>query len=71
MGLLPLSTFILALQIDGFFNVLAERMGFEPMRDLHLLAVFETAPFNRLGTSPKRCHYITNSKIVINKIDQI
>ncbi len=27
-------------------------MGFEPMRDLHLLAVFETAPFNRLGTSP-------------------
>lgn len=32
-------------------------MGFEPMRDLHLLAVFETAPFNRLGTSPKRCNY--------------
>ena len=27
-------------------------MGFEPMRDLHLLAVFETAPFNHLGTSP-------------------
>ena len=53
------------------FYCVAERMGFEPMRDLHLLAVFETAPFNRLGTSPKQCHYITNSKIVINKIDQI
>ena len=35
-----------------YFFDLAERMGFEPMRDLHLLAVFETAPFNRLGTSP-------------------
>ena len=32
--------------------LLAERMGFEPMRDLHPLAVFETAPFNHLGTSP-------------------
>ena len=39
-------------QMDVFFVILAERMGFEPMRDLHLLAVFETAPFNRLGTSP-------------------
>ena len=36
----------------GLIICLAERMGFEPMRDLHLLAVFETAPFNRLGTSP-------------------
>ena len=34
------------------FLFLAERMGFEPMRDLHPLAVFETAPFNHLGTSP-------------------
>ena len=37
---------------DVFFSFLAERMGFEPMRDLHPLAVFETAPFNHLGTSP-------------------
>ena len=35
-----------------YFFHLAERMGFEPMRDLHLLTVFETAPFNHLGTSP-------------------
>ena len=34
------------------FALLAEKMGFEPMRDLHLLAVFETAPLSRLGTSP-------------------
>ena len=27
-------------------------MGFEPMQDLHPLAVFETAPFDRLGISP-------------------
>jgi hypothetical protein len=33
------------------FNM-AEEMGFEPMRDLRLLAVFETAPFNRLGIPP-------------------
>ena len=35
-----------------YFALLAEKMGFEPMRDLHLLAVFETAPLSRLGTSP-------------------
>lgn len=35
-----------------YFCLLAEKMGFEPMRDLHLLAVFETAPLSRLGTSP-------------------
>ena len=38
---------------------LAEKMGFEPMQDLHPLAVFETAPFNRLGTSPKCGYYNT------------
>ena len=32
-------------------------MGFEPMRDLHLLAVFETAPLSRLGTSPAEVLY--------------
>ena len=31
---------------------LAEKMGFEPMRGLHPLAVFETAPFDHLGISP-------------------
>ena len=31
---------------------MAERKGFEPLQGLHLLAVFETAPFNHLGTSP-------------------
>ena len=39
-------------QKEGFFLYLAEKMGFEPMRDFHPLAVFETAPFNRLGISP-------------------
>ena len=37
---------------EGFFFLLAEKMGFEPMRDLHPLAVFETAPFDHLGISP-------------------
>ena len=37
----------------GIFFLLAEEMGFEPMRDLRLLAVFETAPFNHLGIPPK------------------
>ena len=41
---------------------MAERMGFEPMRDLHLLAVFETAPFNHLGTSPA-VHIISQNLI--------
>ncbi len=31
---------------------LAEKKGFEPLQDLHPLAVFETAPFSLLGTSP-------------------
>lgn len=31
---------------------LAEKEGFEPSLGLHLLAVFETAPFGHLGTSP-------------------
>ena len=33
-------------------NFLAEKEGIEPSRDLHPLAVFETAPFGRLGISP-------------------
>lgn len=28
---------------------MAEEGGFEPPRDVNLLAVFETAPFGRLG----------------------
>lgn len=39
---------------EGFFLYLAEKMGFEPMRDLHPLAVFETAPFDHLGISPAK-----------------
>ena len=34
------------------FALLAEKMGFEPMQDVHPLAVFETAPLDHLGTSP-------------------
>ena len=34
------------------FLLLAEKKGFEPLQDLHPLAVFETAPFDRLGISP-------------------
>lgn len=30
----------------------AEEEGFEPTRDLHLLSVFETDPFNHLGIPP-------------------
>ena len=41
---------------------LAERKGFEPLRGLHLLAVFETAPFNHLGTSPKPISIITQQE---------
>ena len=41
--------------MEGFFLAfLAEKMGFEPMRDLHPLAVFETAPFDHLGISPAK-----------------
>ena len=36
---------------------LAEKMGFEPMQDLHPLAVFETAPLDHLGTSPRKLLY--------------
>ena len=39
---------------EAFFFLLAEKMGFEPMRDLHPLAVFETAPFDHLGISPAK-----------------
>ena len=31
---------------------LAEERGFEPLLSLHLLSVFETDPFNRLGIPP-------------------
>ena len=31
---------------------LAEEKGFEPLQDLHLLSVFETDPFSRLGIPP-------------------
>ena len=31
---------------------LAEKKGFEPLLGMHPLAVFETAPFDHLGTSP-------------------
>ena len=42
-----------------FLFILAEKMGFEPMRDLHPLAVFETAPFDHLGISPAKVyHYL-------------
>ena len=34
------------------FLLLAEKKGFEPLQDLHPLAVFETAPFDHLGISP-------------------
>ncbi len=55
-SLSPLNN-IKPLQAEDLF-FLAEKMGFEPVRDLHLLVVFETTPFNRLGTSPKRANYI-------------
>lgn len=41
---------------------MAEKKGFEPMRDLRPLAVFETAPFNHLGTSPAADYYNTRCK---------
>ncbi len=31
---------------------MAEKGGFEPPQGLHLLPVFETGPFSRLGISP-------------------
>lgn len=31
---------------------MAEKGGFEPPQGLHLLPVFETGPFNRLGIPP-------------------
>lgn len=43
----------IALTMVRFFSyILAENQGFEPWQDLHPLAVFETAPFSRLGISP-------------------
>lgn len=32
--------------------IMAEKGGFEPPQGLHLLPVFETGPFSRLGISP-------------------
>lgn len=32
---------------------LAEKQGFEPWLGIHPLSVFETDPFDRLGTSPE------------------
>ena len=31
---------------------MAEKEGFEPPRDFHLLSVFKTDPFSHLGISP-------------------
>ncbi len=36
---------------------LAEKQGFEPWLGIHPLSVFETDPFDRLGTSPERWIY--------------
>ena len=36
---------------------LAEEKGFEPLQDLHLLSVFETDPFSRLGIPPTLNNY--------------
>ena len=52
---------------------MAETQGFEPWRDLHLLLVFETNPFNRLGMSPlskilARINYNFNNNRKINFI---
>ncbi len=38
----------------GILTKLAEKRGVEPRLGLRLLAVFETAPFGHLGTSPAR-----------------
>ena len=40
-----------SIEVEHFL-LLAEKKGFEPLQDLHPLAVFETAPFSRLGISP-------------------
>lgn len=37
--------------------LLAEEKGFEPLQDLHLLSVFETDPFSRLGIPPTFNNY--------------
>jgi hypothetical protein len=38
----------------GLICRLAEKQGFEPWLGLHPLMVFETIPFDHLGTSPWR-----------------
>ena len=43
---------------------MAEKRGFEPLLGLHLLPVFETGPFNHLGTSPDR-YVIIHAKTVV------
>ena len=40
--------------LEAKFSFLAENQGFEPWQGLHPLAVFETAPFSRLGNSQAR-----------------
>ena len=37
---------------------MAEKEGFEPPRDFHLLSVFKTDPFSHLGISPDCKLYI-------------
>ena len=37
---------------DFLLTLMAEERGFEPLLSLHLLSVFETDPFNRLGIPP-------------------
>ena len=39
---------------------MAEEEGFEPPRSLHLLSVFETDPFSRLGIPPTSIDYSIN-----------
>ncbi len=38
--------------------MMAEQQGFEPWLGVTPLLVFETSPFNRLGTAPKPIHFI-------------
>ena len=38
----------------SIFLQMAEEKGFEPLQGLHLLPVFETSPFSRLGIPPMR-----------------
>lgn len=52
---------------------MAEKKGFEPLLGLRLLLVFETSPFNHLGTSPTSEYYtltesLFNLILSINKV---